>query len=316
MIYVTILISLLLGLALLYFSSEVVVEKLVLLARYLGVSAFNIGFIVSSIGSDLPEIVNGILSSFLGHGDIAIGNSIGSSNAQLLLILGLIPFFCTFCRLIPRPFMIVGASEVIVLVLAVVLAVDGLVSRLDALILTFAWFLSIWVMRRFGGERIAVEESADYKIESIRKGWTALGLLLGFVAMAIGSYLVVESVVLISDIFGISQYFVSFFLLSIGTSLPELVVSVSSIRKRYYELAVGNIVGSNIVDLSLAISFAAFISPMVVRSREILFTGSYAIVTHTLVIGLLTYRGINDKRSGAVLLLLYLSTWLIPLIFF
>ncbi len=316
MLYGTVIISLLLGLALLYFSSDVVVEKLVLLARYIGVSAFNIGFIVSSIGSDLPEIVNGVVSSALGHGDIAVGNSIGSTNAQLLLILGLIPFFCTFCRLIPRPFIIVGASEILVLILAVVLSLDGIVTRLDAFFLIIAWAVSIYVMRRFGGDRIAVEESAEYRVKVVDKPWTALGLLLGFTGIAIGSYLVVESIIYISDLIGVSEFFVSFFILSIGTSLPELVVAVSAIKKRYYELAVGDIVGSCIVDLSLAIAFASFISPLNVRRREVLITGSYAVIIHSIVIGVLTYRGTNDKKSGALLILLYLSTWLLPLIFF
>lgn len=86
------LVGMILGVSLLYFSSEIVVEKLIISARYFGISPFFIGFVVSAIGSDLPEIVNGVYSALIGHGGIAIGNSIGSANSQLLMVLGLIPF--------------------------------------------------------------------------------------------------------------------------------------------------------------------------------------------------------------------------------
>ena len=316
MISYRILIALLLGVALLYFSSDIVVEKLVLSARILGVSAFSIGFIVSSIGSDLPEIVNGIVSSLLGHGDIAIANSIGSTNTQLVLLLGIIPFFCTFCRLIPRPFFIVGGAEIIALFFAVVLSVDGRVTRLDAFILIAIWVISIILMRRYGVEDVAVEESEEHEVKEFSIPWTALGLVLGFAGIGIGSYLVVESAIIISDIIGVSEFFVSYFLLSIGTGLPEMVVAVSAIRKRYYELAVGDIVGSCIVDLTLSIAIASLIRPLDVRSREVLLSGSYALIIHSIVIGLLVVRRINDKRSGLLFILLYLSTYLIPILFF
>jgi len=148
MIFYRLIIALFLGVALLYLSSDIVVEKLVLSARILGVSAFSIGFIVSYIGSDLPEIVNRIVSSLLGHGDIAIANSIGSTNTQLVLLLGIIPFFCTFCRLIPGPFFMVEGAEITALFFAVILSVDGGVTRLDAFILIAIWVISIILKRK------------------------------------------------------------------------------------------------------------------------------------------------------------------------
>jgi cation:H+ antiporter len=78
---------------LLYFSSDMAVEHMIDLASMFRVSLFSIGFIVSSIGSDLPEIVNGILSAYLGHGDVSVGDSFGSINTQSSLVLGLIPLF-------------------------------------------------------------------------------------------------------------------------------------------------------------------------------------------------------------------------------
>jgi cation:H+ antiporter len=89
-------ISFLFGIALLYFSSEIAIDRLIQLATLLGASMFSIWFFISSIGSDLPEIFSGIVSAFLSHGNIAVGNSLGSVNTQISLILGLIPFFAIF----------------------------------------------------------------------------------------------------------------------------------------------------------------------------------------------------------------------------
>lgn len=89
-----------------------------------GASIFNVGFIVSSIGSDLPKIVNSVVSSFLGHGDISIGDSYGSVLAQISHVLGLIPFFYTFCRLIPSRVVLVGIEEVVILLFSIQLTYD------------------------------------------------------------------------------------------------------------------------------------------------------------------------------------------------
>ena len=123
------------GLGVPIYSSEKVVGYLVKLAAFFGSSMFTIGFPVASIGNDLPEIVNSVFSAYLGYGDISLGDSVGS---VLTLILGVLPFFCRFYKLIPRSSAFAGLAEVSVLGLAIALARDGTVSRLDGLILIAA----------------------------------------------------------------------------------------------------------------------------------------------------------------------------------
>jgi cation:H+ antiporter len=301
------------GMAILYFSSEIAVDRLIKIATLLGASLFSVGFIVSSIGSDMPEIFNGVLSSYLGHGNISIGNSFGSVNAQISLILGVIPFFCTFCRLIPRTFAIVGITEVGILLIAVALTSDGSVTRIDASILIILWAISILILRRFGEDKIAVEESETLKPPETGISKLILHIIIGFIGIAIGSYLVIESVIALSKTFGVSEYLISFFILSIGTSLPELVVAISAIRRRYFELAVGDIIGSCVVDATLAIGVGTLLFPIKVNGREVLFTGSYAIFVSLMVVSVLSYRQFHDKKSGLLFIFLYLSTWIIPL---
>lgn len=291
-----------------------VVEHMIDLASMFRVSLFSIGFIVSSIGSDLPEIVNGILSAYLGHGDISVGDSFGSINIQSSLVLGLIPFFCTFCRLIPRSFAIVGFIEVFVIFSAVFLSADGFVSRFDSIILIMLWFTAMLLSKRLSKEKITVEKSEEMVVKEKRISKTIMFLLIGFVGISVGSYLVIESIISISSVLGISKYFISFFLLSLSTSLPELMVAISAIKKRYFELAVGDIIGSCIVDATLSIGIGSLLFPIKVNRSHILVTGLYAGLVSSIIVSLLSYRQVNDKKSGALFLILYLITWIIPIL--
>lgn len=304
------ILGLIAGLVILIISSERTLDQLVKLGSLIGLSAFTIGFVISAIGSDLPELVNSVLSAYLGYGEIAVGNSLGSVATQISLVLGLIPFFCQFCRLIPRKFAIVGMMEIAVLAVAIGLAVDGNVSRLDGVILIILWGASIYVLRRFGGDQVAVESSEAIEVPT-KKFRLFLFIVLGFVGIGIGSYLIIESVITISTLFGVSEFILSFFLVAVGTSLPELAVGVAAIRRRQYELALGDIIGSCIVDATLAVGLGPVLFPITVAGSQILITGLYTVFLSLVVVLLLAWRGINDKRSGALFISLYGLSYLL-----
>jgi cation:H+ antiporter len=304
------ILGLIAGLVILIISSERTIDQLVKLGSLIGLSAFTIGFVISAIGSDLPELVNSVLSAYLGYGDIAVGNALGSVATQISLVLGVIPFLCQFCRLIPRKFAIVGMMEIAVLAVAIGLAVDGNVSRLDGVILIILWGASIYVLRRFGGDQVAVESSEAIEVPT-KKFRLFLFIALGFVGIGIGSYLIIESVITISTLFGVSEFILSFFLVAVGTSLPELAVGVAAIRRRQYELALGDIIGSCIVDATLAVGLGPVLFPITVAGSQILITGLYTVFLSLVVVLLLAWRGINDKRSGALFISLYGLSYLL-----
>lgn len=298
------------GLGVLIYSSEKAVGYLVKLAAHYGASMFTIGFLVASIGSDLPEIVNSVFSAYLGHGDISLGDSVGSVLTQITLILGILPFFCRFCRLIPRTFAIAGLVEISVLGLAIALARDGTVSRLDGLILIAAWGASMVLLRRFGGKGLAAEECEGVVCDE-SPGRLLTYTLLGFAGIAVGSYAVIQSVITLSSAFGVSEFAVSFFMVALGTSLPELMVEIAAIRGRHYELALGDIIGSCIVDSTLAIGLGPIFFPITVSGWNVVVTGLYALMASVVVVSVLTWRGVNDRRSGGLFILLYFGSYLI-----
>lgn len=306
------ILGLLLGVLILIVSSDKAVEQMLNLAQIMGLSTFTIGFIIASLGSDLPEIINSFISSYLGHGDITVGNGYGSVMTQITLILGIIPFFCTFCRLIPSTFKYVGAVEVIGLFISIFLTADGNVSRIDGILLVLVWAVSMIVLRSFVEQEIIVDESValDKPEDNITK--MVMWLIIGFGGVGLGSYAVIESTISLSRYLGVSEYLISFFMLSIGTSLPELVVGISAIKKRHFDLAVGDIIGSCIVDSTLAIGVGPIFFPIDVSGTIILGTGLYAAFVSTVVVAVLTWKSVNDKQTGALFILLYLGSYLVP----
>jgi cation:H+ antiporter len=285
--------GLLAGVLILVVSSEKAVNQLIKLAKIIGLSIFTIGFIVASIGSDLPEIMNSLISSYIGRGDITVGDSYGSVLTQISLILGLIPFFCTFCRLIPKTFKYVGIVEVGVLIMSILIVADGYVTRIDGLLLIVIWGVSVIILRKFAEQPVSFDKSIELEKPQEKLSRIIVLLFLGFIGIGIGSYVVIESAVTIGRFFGISEYLISFFLISLGTSLPELVVGVTAI------------------DATLAIGIGPIFFPIEVSGGSVLVTGLYAAFVSAIVVSVLMWRGVNDKRTGGLFILLYLSSYLL-----
>lgn len=132
---------------------------------------------------------------------------------------------------------------------------------------------------------------------------------LGFMGVAIGAYAVIQSVITLSAVVDIPEYLISFFIVAIGTSLPELVVDLTAIRKKQYKLAIGNAVGSCIVDATLSCGIGPLIFPIEVTGKLAMITGLYAILASIVVILTLALREKVDKKAGALFIVLYLLSY-------
>lgn len=207
-----------------------------------------VGLTVMSIGTDLPEIANSLISSATNHGDVNVGDSMGSVLTQVTLVLGLL---CIFGGKISaeRNFIIsVGLAGFSASVLVFVLVQDNELSHLDGIILILLWL----------GMTILLGNSEMKPSESLTDGTGALGadilkslVWLGLVGAF--AYGVVESFLQLAESFGIPEFVGSFVALSLGTSLPELAVDWTAIRRGASSMAVGDIFGSSFVDATLSI---------------------------------------------------------------
>ena len=300
------ILALIFGVFLLTYSSEKAVEHSVIIASAWGISPIMIGLLLVSIGTDLPEISNSIVSSALGHGNINVGDSIGSALTQITLVLGIIALLVREFKIDKKEIAVIGGCEILALIIAVSVVEKGYISRVNGFLLVFSWFIFMLISR-------TVTKKDKLKVDKplSRKPRHFLMAFLGFIGVAVGSYIVVESLLELSKIFNISEYLMSFFVASIGTSLPELVVDLTAIRKREYELAIGDIIGSSLVDASLSIGIGPMLFTNVISGGIAFRSGLYAILTSILVVSALALRGKVDKKAGVFFIAIYLFSYIL-----
>lgn len=297
------LLAFLFGIFLLVYSSEKAVKHSVLIASAWEISPVMVGLLLVAIGTDMPEISNSIVSSAIGHGSINVGDSIGSAFTQITLILGIIALLSKGFKVNKKEVMVIGSCEVLALIIAVSMIEKGFLSRVNGFFLVSSWFLFILI------SGMMVKKKHEKVIKPPKRFRHFLFATLGFAGVALGSYIVVQSILEFSRIFNASEYLISFFIASIGTSLPELVIEFTAIKKKEYELALGDIIGSSLIDASLSIG----IGPMFFTNTfpgETAFTlGLYAVLASTIVVSTLTLRGKIDKKSGILFILIYLISY-------
>ncbi len=226
-----------------------------------------IGLTIVSIGTSMPELFVSTTSALEGHTDMAMGNIIGSNVCNLLLILGLSSMikpvqFQKETRLIEIPMCL------ILTILFVILCNVGMgISRIDAgiLVVLFILFITYTIyMAKKGQEFDEIKETKKErkKLEEIPILKNVIYVILGIVLLKFGGDFTVDNAIIVAKHFGLSEKFISLTILAIGTSLPELVTSVTAAIKGNSDIAIGNIIGSNIFNMLLIIGVSAFIHPI------------------------------------------------------
>jgi cation:H+ antiporter len=295
--------ALILGIAFLAYCSHKAVEYSVKLASTLGVSPLMVGLVVVSLGTDLPEISNSIVSSILGHGDINVGDSFGSVLAQISLVLGIFPFLGGRFRVRRDEVVVIGACEVLALIASVSMVEKGYISRLNGVFMVTSWPILMLIAKNAIFREARVPRTDPGVLRDLAMA------ILSYLGVAVGSYVVINSVITLSALLHIHEYILSFFMLAIGTSLPELAVDLTAIRKKQYEIAVGDAMGSCIVDAGFSIGVGALLSPITVSARLAETTGAYAILVSVVVIATLALREKLDRKAGALFIALYLVSY-------
>jgi cation:H+ antiporter len=290
------------GIAILTYSSIKAIEHSVYFASAIRVSPLLIGLILLSIGTDLPEIVNSIVSSAAGHGDINIGDSLGSILSQMTLVLGLVPFLGVAFKVERREILVLGGIEILSLI-SVLAAIHVGLTQTYAFLLIASWPILMFIV--YKTTSINPKKVENYIQTDNHYLFHLMIACLSFLGVSIGAISVVESVIMLSTEFNVPEFFISFFVLGVGTSLPELVVNVEAYRKKQYELVIGDILGSCIVDALIAIPIGPLFFPVAVTNHIALTMGLYVILASLLVIMILAWREIVDKKAGAVLIILY-----------
>ena len=300
--------ALIVGIVLMTYSSDKAVDHSVKIASALRISPLIIGLVLVSIGTDLPEIVNSLMSCAVGHADINVGDSLGSVFTQMTLVIGLLPFLVGKFKVKRKEVLVIGACEVLALILAVSIAEKGYFTRINALFLVASWPVFLLLIRSATKKNPKEKEQGVAYADQKRLRHFVIAIL-GFIGIAVGAYVVIQSVIRLSAIFHVSEYIVSFFVVAIGTSLPELMVEFIALRKKQYELAIGDAIGSCLVDATVSVGIGLVFFPQAVSGRIAMITGLYAIFGSIVVVLTLALREKVDKKAGALFILVYLLSY-------
>jgi len=307
---------LLAGLALVVFGADYLVDGASSIARRLGLSEFVIGLTIVGMGTSAPEMVVSFIGAIQGNSDISIGNVVGSNIFNTLLILGitamLLPVPITESnRKKDIPMNIVITALLILLGLKATVfgfGTDGL-SRWDGAIL-LALFIG-YMIYSFSQKQ---EEKADENEKTINPWLAVLMILGGLAALVFGGRMFVNSATSIAKALGVSDKFIAITILAGGTSMPELATCVAAAVKKKGQLALGNIIGSNVFNILLILGGSALIHPL--SFSDITYVDLGALLLSAVALLTSCYVGkknMLDRLDGSMFLIIWAAymAWLI-----
>jgi len=305
------IIALIGGLGVLAWSADVMVDGASATARHLGLPSLLIGMLIVGFGTSAPELVVSVIASIQGNPGLALGNAYGSNIANIALILGvaaLISPILVHSKVLKRELPVLTG----VTILALFQIADGLVSRIDALILLFLFMGLIgWSIREgylqrhdtFGDESAIDSPRMDLRLALLR-------LFGGILLLILGSRSLVWGAVEIAEILKISDTIIGLTVVAIGTSLPELASAVAAVRKHEHDLALGNVIGSNLFNTLAVVGLAGVIKPIQIEP-EVLYRDGFLMGALTLSIFATGFgfrsQGKITRWEGAILAGIYIA---------
>lgn len=302
----------LLGLVMILVGSDWLVEGASGIARKYGISEFIIGMTIVGIGTSMPELVSSGLSAIGGHGDMALGNVTGSNICNILLILGVTalisPIKYTKSNIRKDIPFAIAVSLFLLLILyngfglIGEMGVPG-ISRIDALYLLLIFI--VFMIDSFKSAKKGAEEEEE-EVKPMSMGKAAVLIAVGLAGLIFGGQFFVDHTVSIAERFHVSEAFISITLMAIGTSLPELATCVVAAMKGKNQLALGNVIGSNIFNISLIIGVSAAISPFEIQSISTIDMAIVIVAVLLLWLAALTFKKrVLDRIEGALFILVY-----------
>lgn len=298
------------GIAMLTFGGEALIRGSLSAARRLGVSPLLSGLVIVGFGTSAPELVVSVNAALEGKPDMAVGNVVGSNIGNILLILGV-------CALITplavKPLVLardavtmVGAS---ILFLLLVFLSGGIIGWSGGLFLLLCLCLYLgwayWSERYHEAPSAALHLAEEQEIQIPEKStiWILSSVLLGLVLLIVGSQVLLSGAIGIAKYFDVSEAVISLTLVAVGTSLPEFSISVIAALRRHADVAVGNILGSNIFNLLGILGISALLQPLPINVRMLQFD-QWVMLASALLLFLFLFTKRELSRAEAILLLI------------
>lgn len=292
------------GFALLVWGADKFVAGASAFARRLGVSPLLVGLTIVAFGTSAPELAVSLTAALQGANEIAVGNVLGSNVFNLLVVAGLSAVLCPLIMdrtLLRRDWPLSVAAAVLLLLF---LAPDLTISRIEGLILlaVFIVVLVVQIRAAMQGRSAADSEEEEVSMSPLLIG---VNIVLGLACIIIGGQLAVNGATGIARMFGLSETLIGLTIVAIGTSLPELVTSLVAAHKGQNEIAMGNVIGSNLFNILLILGVSASITPIPVQAVSVI--DCIVLIAASVIFYLPAMRGKLGRAPGAVMALCYVA---------
>lgn len=299
------------GVVLVLWGADRLTDGAVALAERMQIPQIVIGLTIVALGTSAPEFCVSLVSALKGTADLAVGNVVGSNIFNTMLIVGVAAMVAPMTILPSTIRKDVPVALVASVALTVMVLMDGDLSRVDAALLFVGFLIFMWItLRGAKGSHAIEQEQAAPRGYSVLK--SLLLLALGLACLVVGSNIFVDGAANVAQELGVSEAVIGLTIVAGGTSLPELATSVVAARKGNSGIAIGNVLGSNVMNILLILGGAGLISPMVVKGITIV---DFTVMTGSmLLLWLFSYTKLTVARwEGAVLSAIFLGYmgWLV-----
>ena len=286
----------------LIWGADLLIDQSEKIALKFSIPEFIIGATLIALGTSLPEMAASIAASYNERAEIAVANVIGSNVLNITLVLATV--FLIASNINPnRDFFAKDSTWALVPVLVFVLMIiDGVISIFDAMLLLL--LMGAYLMFLLHDANNIPEEDIEPFDDATFSWIKTLSILLsGLVLVIVGAHYAVESASTIAKSFGVSEWVIGIIMISLGTSLPELTVSISAAIKGKVDMAIGNIIGSNMANTTIVLGAAALVNPLSFNASSYLFDIATMIVA-TLILVFITANKLYNKSAGISLIII------------
>jgi len=308
--------AILLGLPLLIWSAERFIHGASFTAGYFGISPLFIGMFIIGFGTSAPEIIVSVFAALQGNGGLALGNAYGSNITNITLVAGLTALISPIAvqsGIIRKelPILLAITFFSVWQLMDLELSKDDAISLIGIFVLLVAW--SVWHAKNDGADTLADEVSKNISKDKTLLKPHLLWLIAGLVVLIISSRILVWGAVEIATYFEVSDVIIGLTIIGIGTSLPELISSLIAVKKGEHEMAIGNVVGSNMFNTLAVVGIAGFIQPVVVETvffyRDALLMLGVTVALLVFCLGLKGPGRVNRLEGAALLLCFIVYNW-------
>jgi len=288
------------SMAALIYGADYIIEQSEKIALHYNISSFVIGATLVALGTSLPEMAVSMSATVKGSGDIAVANVIGSTIFNISLVLGVV--FLIAKNVSPKRDLFAkdSAWSLFPILAFILMALDGKINFVDGIL--FLALMAGYLIFLISSNSM---EEIDEEIVKEKFAWgkTAALLIIGFIFVVVGADFAIDSASNIARDFGISEWVIGLFLIAFGTSLPELTISIKSALNNNTDLAIGNIIGSNVANFTMVLGLSSLINPLNVDLSANMFDITAAFIA-SLMLVFITANKLYNKSAGIALMVI------------